>query len=152
MFFLFGLCSQPGPMSPVNIPRSMNSGWLLVALWMGAIMGIGVSIVIPIRDGDLLRWFGLKAVHVAEYAVLSFLLYRVLDPGAREYRPDRGWLAVLFTVILGGVDELGQLFIPGRSGQLVDVGIDGVGAVLGQVGVWAKWRFPRRRRRPVAPL
>ena len=35
-----------------------------------------------------------------------------------------------------GGDELHQLFVPGRSGQVKDVLIDGCGAVIGALIIW----------------
>jgi len=118
--------------------------WLPVVFWMGIVLGIGTSTAIPTKDGDVLRWLVRKAIHVGEYAVLSFVFYRALAPGMRGFCPGRAWLALLFAVAFGGLDEWRQLFIPRRSGQLTDVGIDAVGAVLGQVGVWVERRLLSR--------
>ena len=40
------------------------------------------------------------------------------------------------TVAFAGLDEWRQTFIPGRSGRLLDIGIDAIGAGLGQVLAW----------------
>jgi VanZ family protein len=79
-----------------------------------------------------------KLAHVVEYFVFTLLLYRAF----RQDRPDRHWQwAVLsFLLALGGasLDELAQHFVPKRAGSLLDVGIDGMGALLAQVLLY--WR------------
>lgn len=127
-----------------KIPRRLFFYWFPALFWIGIVLWIGTSTAIPMKDGDVIRWLVRKAIHVGEYAVLSFLFYRALAPGVREYCPGRSWLALLFAVAFGGFDEWRQLFIPRRSGQLTEVGTDPMGAVLGQVGVWAERRLLSR--------
>ncbi len=75
-----------------------------------------------------------KGAHMSEYAVLSIILYAVLSKWnvteRRLLRAIGAWGgAVLFAV----TDEFHQLFVPGRSGELTDVLIDGGGALIGIV-------------------
>ena len=71
------------------------------------------SIEFPIR----------KTAHALEYTLLGFLLM-----GALNQR--KGW-AVFIGVIYAASDEVHQLFVPGRSGQITDVMIDSAGVILG---------------------
>ena len=71
-----------------------------------------------------------KVAHMTEYAVLSALLSLLL----RTYGHPL-WrhclLGFLGAAAYAATDELHQLFVPGRSGQLLDVGIDSIGAFTG---------------------
>ena len=67
-----------------------------------------------------------KTAHMAEYTVLGFFL------GGSFHEPFTAWgLGALYAV----TDELHQIFVPGRSGQISDVAIDSIGVFLG-IMVW----------------
>ncbi|WP_245575523.1 VanZ family protein [Alkalicoccus chagannorensis] len=48
---------------------------------------------------------------------------------SRARRP--GWTALIICVVYAASDEYHQTFIPGRSGEVSDVVIDGIGAFVG---------------------
>ncbi|SFT32828.1 VanZ like family protein [Lachnospiraceae bacterium XBD2001] len=75
-----------------------------------------------------------KGAHMAEYAILGFLL-----AGALEIRHlFILWLvAWMIAIAYAGTDEFHQTFVPGRSGELRDVCVDGAGALIGvSVKIW----------------
>jgi len=75
-----------------------------------------------------------KGAHMAEYAILGFLLV-----GALEIRHlFILWLvAWILAIAYAGTDEFHQTFVPGRSGELRDVCVDGAGALIGvSVKIW----------------
>lgn len=79
---------------------------------------------------DRLNFIVRKAAHITEYTILSICLYR-------------GWYSVQLTnkgiavltfvsgVFYAATDEFHQRFVPGRGGQISDVGIDSLGCILG---------------------
>jgi VanZ family protein len=75
-----------------------------------------------------------KLAHFTEYLILGLLIVRAL-------RDDRGWrlehalMAVALATIYAVSDELHQRFVPGRTAAAGDVGIDALGAVVGQIAV-----------------
>ena len=71
---------------------------------------------------------GRKIVHAGEYALLCVLWWRAL----RQVSPPRtaAVLALLVSVGYAGTDEYHQTFVEGRSGSLLDVGVDALGAGL----------------------
>ncbi len=73
-----------------------------------------------------------KGAHFSIYALLGALILLLVY----EYKVD-GWLAVLTAVLLSTLyacsDEFHQTFVSGRSGELRDVIIDAVGALVGCV-------------------
>ena len=82
---------------------------------------------------DLLTFLTRKAAHIFVYLVLGILLYNLL----RTHEVSRRrmvLLSILIAFSYAGFDEIHQLFIPGRSGELRDVLIDTTAASIGVVG------------------
>ena len=71
-----------------------------------------------------------KIAHATEYAVLGFLL-----AGSYADREKKRSRMIGIPIILGSLyavsDELHQLFVPGRSCELMDMLIDSSGVVIG---------------------
>lgn len=65
-----------------------------------------------------------KTAHIAEYFILTFLLWKALLPRVRS-----NLLLVVFLLALSGavLDECHQMFVAGREGTLRDVLFDMVG-------------------------
>jgi len=64
-----------------------------------------------------------KSVHLSAFGVLAILFYK-------SFEKRRFLLAWLCTTIYAATDELHQAFLPDRTGAVVDVGIDSIGALL----------------------
>lgn len=109
----------------------------------------------------LLRWFNpnvsdetirsiqlgiRKTAHIAEYAVLSFLLWRARRKPVRGDR--RPWsrsdalFAFAIAVLFAASDEWHQSFVPSREAHFRDILFDSSGAALGLLAVWGvgRWR------------
>ena len=71
---------------------------------------------------------GRKIVHMSEYGLLCALWWRALRTLAAD-RTALG-LAVLISLAYAATDEVHQLFVHGRHGTPVDVGIDAVGMAV----------------------
>lgn len=74
-----------------------------------------------------------KLAHMSEYGLLAILL--MVHFGTYSFTADRMPVRMLLSwlgaSLYASADELHQLFVPGRSGQLSDVCIDAAGALLG---------------------
>jgi len=81
-----------------------------------------------------------KAGHLTEYAVLALLWYRAFARGRRA--SPRIALAFTFAISLGWavLDELRQSLAPTRTASAMDVGLDGVGALIALTIVGLGWR------------
>ncbi|MCI4669954.1 MAG: VanZ family protein [Bacteroidia bacterium] len=84
---------------------------------------------------DTVKIFIRKAAHFTEYFFLSILFFRVFW-WYMERRSAYFW-AWAASVLYAMTDEFHQRFIPGRGASILDVGIDGMGALLGILLVWA---------------
>jgi VanZ family protein len=100
--------------------------WCAVVPWMGVIFALSAipsfaSPLAPVYD-FMLR----KLAHMAVYAVLTVLLFRVLRRHVAS-----NTRALLLAVLVAGLyacsDEWHQTVVPGPVGSLRDVGIDTLG-------------------------
>lgn len=81
-----------------------------------------------------LQFFVRKAAHFCAYAFLAFLIALA----NRTKKPlTRGAVSIGLTAAYAVTDELHQLFVSGRNGQLSDVVLDTVGGAAGFLAAWA---------------
>lgn len=91
------------------------------------IQSIGVS-----APADMLTFLVRKAAHISAYFVLGILLFNLL----KEY--DLGvkkmiFISIAIAMLYACTDEVHQMYVPGRSGEVRDVLIDTAGAAIGVV-------------------
>lgn len=79
-------------------------------------------------DSDIFFMIIRKMAHITEYFILGILVLNFIN----EFKIDKKIVvSILICFILASFDELHQLFIPDRTGRLLDVFIDMIGASLG---------------------
>lgn len=93
-----------------------------------------------------------KYEHFLGYFGLAFLLNLVLlvqdkFPLMKKYSSI---FTFLFGVVYGLLDELHQLFIPGRSCDMMDWLADGIGVTLGIIGVYCLTLIMNRISRQIS--
>jgi hypothetical protein len=65
-----------------------------------------------------------KSAHIAEYAILYYLVYDAMDQKKNYLTP------LLFCITYALTDELHQSFVMGRTSKFTDVGYDIVGMLF----------------------
>ena len=83
-----------------------------------------------------------KIAHMSEYAILLlFIYYGLYKTITYKYQL---LISLLITFIYACSDEFHQLFIPGRSGQFIDILIDTSGALIMLliIYLWQKRKKP----------
>lgn len=71
-----------------------------------------------------------KSAHFFAYSILGIFVFLALRlSGARGYRLV--FIALFLCIVFAISDEVHQLFVPGRSGEIRDVLIDGTGSFVG---------------------
>lgn len=78
--------------------------------------------------GEFTEFFVRKSAHISEYFILCLLIYRALKIDFQEKKLYL--LSLLGTFCYALTDEIHQLFVPGRSGQIKDVFIDTSGGIM----------------------
>ncbi len=85
-----------------------------------------------------------SSAHVIAYVGLGALTTRATAKGLR----DVSWRAVVAAITIASLygvsDEYHQLFVPGRTFDVLDMAADAIGSVLGASAVGA-WSIIRRR-------
>ena len=132
----------------------MLAGWMIIIFWFSnqpATESSEISGTISYRlveDTDEIFNWGLttdqigniagnieypirKAAHMTEYAILFLLSYlatvKISMSQSRFYNRS---IAVLISLLYACSDEMHQLLVPGRSGKMIDVGIDMAGVLI----------------------
>lgn len=98
--------------------------WLIVFAWAGVIFFLSSQPVIPIPAG-LIGELVSKSAHFIEFFIFTFLLLRALKIHKKIKRPLL--LAVLISLTYAASDEFHQLFVSGRSADVLDFFADSAG-------------------------
>lgn len=69
-----------------------------------------------------------KCAHFTEYFVLGVLMMLAVNQTKLSLKQI---ISLILCVLVASVDETIQLFVPGRSGMIKDVILDGVGSAVG---------------------
>ena len=133
MIMIFGFSSRNGDLSGEDSGRvgRLVGEWFVPGFdeWSGVKQNAFVDKVdFPVR----------KTAHATEYAVLGTLIFGATYEIQRKKRYIVG-------TIYAATDEIHQLFVPGRSGQVRDVLIDSCGAFIGVMLV--TWMVSRREKK-----
>jgi len=81
---------------------------------------------------------GIKIVHIVEYAILCSLFLFSLSKTCKIDILHICIIAATLTIVFGISDEVHQLFVPGRSGKLIDVFTDAIAAFISS-GIYYIW-------------
>ena len=84
-----------------------------------------------------------KCAHMAEYALGAILVYSYCLTYEKMDSKKQIIFSLCFTILYAATDELHQLFVSERSGQIIDVLIDSVGAAIGVFTVWFAFRLAK---------
>lgn len=111
-----------------------------MVLWCGLIFWFSSVPNLKVGEGASDFWLR-KTAHMVEYGILLLLVYRALiKQKLATWRPKLALLAATVAIGYGVTDELHQLFIPTRTGKVVDIGIDALGVGIALVGLrWWGW-------------
>ena len=71
-----------------------------------------------------------KLAHFTEYLILALLVYNALYVSNVDYK-KLFLITILICFMYSCSDEIHQLFIDGRSGQIIDICIDSFGSIIG---------------------
>ena len=86
-----------------------------------------------------------KAAHMTEYALLTITLF--LGFGWNKVQDKRRILyALIICFVYACIDEIHQRFIPGRSGNILDVLIDTSGGILAMIVPMIRLQVAKRRK------
>ena len=147
--------------------RRFITHWLPLLLWMGLIFAASTKLgshqntsrfIVPflLWLNPHMSWQTIEQVHLCvrktahavEYAMLGFLIWRVVHSAAALASRPSAWhfgLALLFAAMYAATDETHQIFVPGRQAAVRDVLLDTCGAGLGLAVTWCIVRMRRSK-------
>ena len=115
--------------------------WAPVALYMAVIFYVSALSEPPIPAGTD------KPLHALAYVGLALVVVRAVVGGLpRRIDMWGATIAMLITVAYAATDEVHQMFVPGRSAEMLDLLADTGGVIVGTVACWA-WGITRPRGR-----
>ena len=79
--------------------------------------------------------YKIKLVHLIEYGLLSFLFWLPLSKTTALKPGEIAILAIMLTILYGATDELHQVFVPFRTGNNIDLIVNGAGATIVQMAI-----------------
>ncbi len=94
-------------------------------------------------EGSLTVWVR-KSAHFFLYLVLGALAVWTAFSFGIEKR--RLWIAFFFCLFYAGSDEFHQIYVPGRAGRLLDVGVDTAGSAIGIILFHFSFLKKKRKR------
>lgn len=116
--------------------------WLPAVLYMALIFYLSSSQP-PQAAREVPAYFDIKMIHIVEYGVLNLLVFFALDRTSNMPFIWKIIYSVAITILYGLTDELHQVFVPGRSGKLIDVAANLIGCAIAQAGVYSfRVKFP----------
>lgn len=121
MIFIFYMSNQPSSIS------SSQSGGFIGMLCNIPVIGFVIKDLMKIGMAEFLIR---KSAHMFLYFVVAILIYNAINKAGRL---EDYLLSLLLTALYACTDEVHQLFIAGRSGELRDVLVDSTGALIGLV-------------------
>ena len=131
MFVIFYMSSQPGDLSG-DISGGISH--MLMEIY-NAILGLNwndVQILQMARTWDLpIR----KLAHMTEFGILAVLVFCALR-SYEKIKPYRYIVTIGLCMLYAISDEIHQLFVPDRDGNVVDVFIDTLGICIALGCVW----------------
>src|SRR3989344_5886023 len=103
-----------------------------ILIWMSVIFYLSSRKSIQVSDIYIMNFFIFKFLHVMEYALLYFLVFRAFFFFGNNNLSltQIMFLAIIISVLYAVSDEIHQLFVPTREGKIRDVLIDSLGILL----------------------
>lgn len=126
---IWGFSAQPAAVS-----GGVSDGLLERLLTAASPAYAGAAPDVQIAAVEILSFFERKAAHMFLYFVLFLFLLLATGLIFLKIRSEIA-AAGLVCLLLAGLDEYHQTFVPGRSGELRDVAVDMAGALCA-LGMW----------------
>ena len=92
-----------------------------------------ISKIFRIEDIEVLEFIIRKIAHLFEYFVLGLLMINYF----KKYNNiNYLFVSMLLCIIYAFTDEIHQLFIPGRNGNIKDIFIDSIGSLVSVISYY----------------
>jgi len=141
--------------------------WWPALVWAAVISGFSTSLFTSEHTGHIiipiLRWLFphtemrtlewvhhiiRKCAHFTEYFILSLLILRGIRGGRRETHLRWALVTIIIVAAYASLDEIHQIFVPGRTAAVPDVLLDTAGGIAAQIvaALFALWFHVRSKQ------
>lgn len=103
--------------------------WAPPLLWMGFIFFLSSRQKISVTHTYASDFAIFKTLHMIEYAILFFLLFRAAY-SLRKSLYNSNLFAMICSILFAASDEIHQLFVATRQGTVRDIFIDTIGIII----------------------
>lgn len=117
--------------------------WIPPLMWMGIVYFMSSQKSVSISSNPTSEFITFKTLHIIEYALLFFLLYRAFHSIRNMKEYFFSFYPFLIATLYSLSDELHQLLIPTRQGRMRDIIFDIVGMII-MYGIIRKVRLLRK--------
>ncbi|MBP7967580.1 VanZ family protein [Candidatus Woesebacteria bacterium] len=118
--------------------------WLPPILWMSLIFTLSSRQRISVSDINSVNFIFFKSLHIIEYAILFFLVFRAVYKTTKLSLHQVFCISIGLAILYGASDELHQAFVPTREGSPRDIVIDSIGILL--CFMYTKINLPKLKR------
>lgn len=115
--------------------------WVPVFLYAGLIFYVSS---IPGSDVPSIG-IDLSPIHIPEFYILSYLLFRALRRNGTNKPLTSAILAIGISTIYGMLDEIHQLFVPGRIFSVYDIFLNLIGSLIILFNLYGRTRFLKNK-------
>lgn len=118
--------------------------WLPPLMCMFLIFSLSSRQRISVSEITSINFIFFKTLHIIEYAVLFFLLFRAFFKTTTLPLNRIFFITIFISIIYAFTDELHQTFVPTREGSPRDIVIDTIGILL--CFMYTKINLPKLKR------
>lgn len=118
--------------------------WLPPVMCMFLIFSLSSRQRISVSEITSINFIFFKTLHIIEYAVLFFLLFRAFFKTTTLPLHRIFFITIFISIIYAFTDELHQTFVPTREGSPRDIVIDTIGILL--CFMYTKINLPKLKR------
>ena len=143
LLLIFGFSAQDGETSG---SLSFEISMFLVKLF-SPLLPVSSTEATLIEYAELLHLYVRKAAHMTEYFLLALSLQLPLAAylSRLSFWKTRIFLGFFCTVLFAALDEFHQTFVPGRSGNVIDVCIDSTGALAASLCLYVIYLLHQKK-------
>ncbi len=117
--------------------------WLPVVCWLAVIFYLSAQPDLPHHPEQLVDLVAKKLGHMVEYGILAGLVWWAWPNAGHVWSIGAYRGALVFTALYAISDEGHQLLVPGRTGRILDLGFDLLGAGLALIVISGLQRYRR---------
>jgi len=143
LLLIFGFSAQDGEASG---SLSFEISMFLVKLF-SPLLPVSTTEATLIEYAEQLHLYVRKAAHMTEYFLLALSLQLPLAAylSRLSFWKARIFLGFFCTVIFAALDEFHQTFVPGRSGNVIDVCIDSAGTLAASLCLYVIYLLHQKK-------